>query len=514
MSTRIAYYTPTLSYYQTGYSGTLMAQTFTPTAGYDRIDYVRVPLRRLGTVSGNVTAYIYATSGGVPTGSALGSASITASSVSTSGSSYYTFDFGTDVTITSGAKYAIVISHGGTDSSNTIVWWRGTSADYTGGQGFYKYSGGSWTDWGVDLGFEVYGYLSATPPSVTTNDPTSVAETTVTLNGNLTSTGGASVTAKGFYLSDTDATPDNNDTIISVAGGTVGAYLANVTGLEAGTTYYYVAFATNSQGTTSGAVKSFTTTTDVPDVTTGSITEIGTETARAYGNVTSDHGATVTQRGFVIGSSASPEIGDPGTTTFYAPAGGTGEYNIQLTGLTPNTAYHIQAFAINSNGTSYGGDSNFTTADFYIEWSQKITAPFDGTLTKVSVPLKLIAGTSGNAILKLKQDNSGDPGTTLQSLVVKAIINSAYAYQDFTASLAVTSGLNVWLSLEYPYVNGSYHINWGADSGAGTNNLKYKKSADAGYTLKTGWSANYEIDFQPTMATEYAVKITNRNKYV
>ena len=71
MSTLLANYTDTSSY-SYGWSGTAIAQTFVLPGGYDRVDYVTVPLLRIGTVSGNVTVALYATSGGYPTGSSLG----------------------------------------------------------------------------------------------------------------------------------------------------------------------------------------------------------------------------------------------------------------------------------------------------------------------------------------------------------------------------------------------------------------------------------------------------------
>jgi len=105
------------------------------------------------------------------------------------------------------------------------------------------------------------GYFgaSATTPTVTTQAASSVAETTATLNGNVTDDGGATITERGFYYS-TSPTVTTGDTKVTTAG-TTGAYTNALTGLTAGTTYYYRAFATNSEGTTLGASDvSFTTT--------------------------------------------------------------------------------------------------------------------------------------------------------------------------------------------------------------------------------------------------------------
>jgi len=38
-----------------------------------------------------------------------------------------------------------------------------------------------------------------------------------------------------------------------------------------------------------------------------------------------------------------------------------GTYSCVMTGLTPNTTYYVRAKAVNSEGTSYGSETNFTT---------------------------------------------------------------------------------------------------------------------------------------------------------
>jgi hypothetical protein len=98
---------------------------------------------------------------------------------------------------------------------------------------------------------EFYGYTSAVAPSVTTNSLTSIGETSMTLNGNVTSDGGASITQRGFYFGTNSSSPTNNTKY--TVGGTTGSYILNRTGLSAGTTYYCWSFATNSSGTTYGS---------------------------------------------------------------------------------------------------------------------------------------------------------------------------------------------------------------------------------------------------------------------
>lgn len=98
---------------------------------------------------------------------------------------------------------------------------------------------------------EFYGYSSVSAPSVTTNSLTGAGESYMTLNGNVTSDGGGSITQRGFYFGTNSSSPTNNTKII--LSGTTGAFSTIRYGLSAGTTYYCWAYATNASGTTYGA---------------------------------------------------------------------------------------------------------------------------------------------------------------------------------------------------------------------------------------------------------------------
>ena len=98
---------------------------------------------------------------------------------------------------------------------------------------------------------EFYGYTSAVAPSVTTNNISNISTTSVTLNGNITSDGGANITERGFYFGTNSTSPTNNAKY--TVGGTTGYYSNNRSGLASNTTYYCWSFATNSKGTTYGA---------------------------------------------------------------------------------------------------------------------------------------------------------------------------------------------------------------------------------------------------------------------
>ena len=93
----------------------------------------------------------------------------------------------------------------------------------------------------------------------------------------------------------------------------------------------------------------------VPTVTTGLVTDVTARGATVAGNVTSDGGASVTERGVCFGTTAAP------TNCTAAGTSGTGLFSVDLDSLSPGTKYYVRAYATNSAGTSYGVDANFTT---------------------------------------------------------------------------------------------------------------------------------------------------------
>jgi hypothetical protein len=101
---------------------------------------------------------------------------------------------------------------------------------------------------------------SGVAPTVSTMEASLVTTTSGTIGGNVTADGGAT-TDRGFVYSSTDATPTIGESgVTQITKGTgTGTYTEVVSGLTAGTTYYYQAYGHNTYGTTYGTVKSFTT---------------------------------------------------------------------------------------------------------------------------------------------------------------------------------------------------------------------------------------------------------------
>jgi hypothetical protein len=133
-------------------------------------------------------------------------------------------------------------------------------------------TGPDWHWWWGDSGgnevtIVIENAVSGVAPSVTTLEASLVTTTSGTMGGNVTADGGAT-TDRGFVYSSTDNTPTIGEPgVTQITKGTgTGIYTEVVSGLTAGETYYYQAYAHNTYGTTYGTVKSFTTpTTSAPN---------------------------------------------------------------------------------------------------------------------------------------------------------------------------------------------------------------------------------------------------------
>lgn len=98
---------------------------------------------------------------------------------------------------------------------------------------------------------------SATLPTVTTTAISNIQRTTASGGGNVSSDGGATVTARGVCWS-TSSNPTTANSKTTDGSGT-GSFTSSITGLLPNTTYYVRAYATNSVGTAYGANETFKT---------------------------------------------------------------------------------------------------------------------------------------------------------------------------------------------------------------------------------------------------------------
>ena len=214
---------------------------------------------------------------------------------------------------------------------------------------------------------------SAVIPTITTSSATNISYTSATVGGNVTSDGGTTVTERGIVYSTTQNPTTSSSTKVTSGTGT-GSFACNMSNLQDGTTYYVRAYAINKKGTSYGEQKSFTTKAyGLPIVTTSSATNISYTSATVGGNVTSDGGTTVTERGIVYSTTQNPTTS---SSTKVTSGTGTGSFTCLLEHLQEGTTYYVRAYAINKKGTSYGEQKSFTTDKawkFSVSSTKKVT---------------------------------------------------------------------------------------------------------------------------------------------
>ena len=109
-----------------------------------------------------------------------------------------------------------------------------------------------------------------------------------------------------------------------------------------------------------------------PIVITPTSTSLTSTTATLGGNVTSDGGAIITERGMVysvMSINSSPSIGETGVTKVVG-GGSTGVFAVSISGLVSGTSYSFKVYATNSAGTAYSPVAPFTTLTLVENWRQ------------------------------------------------------------------------------------------------------------------------------------------------
>ena len=241
-----------------------------------------------------------------------------------------------------------------------------------------------------------------------------------------------------------DATidPGSSDTTVSVRYGTTTAYGAQVqesipansgptavtlpiSGLSPSTTYYAEIVATSAAGTSTISYQPFTTTSQPSGATAPAVSASMLD-------------ATPGERDATLGATIDTGGQNPtsyyvryGTTTAYGsttspqtlPAGTTGgqPVSVDITGLTPGTAYHAQLVATGPGGTTDGSDVAFTTG--------ALTPP-TGT-----APTFTNASTAGTAVTVATTVNPGEDDTQ-----VSVSYGPTTAYGTTTPTQTVTAG--------------------------------------------------------------------------
>jgi uncharacterized protein (TIGR02145 family) len=227
-----------------------------------------------------------------------------------------------------------------------------------------------------------------------------------------------------------------------------GGFTSQLTGLTAGTKYYVKAYISSASETVYGKEIPFTTSAaSLPVLTTAAITTVTFTTATSGGEVTSDGGAPVTERGVCWNTASGPSVTNSKTTD----ASGTGVFTSNLSGLTPGTTYYVRAYATSAAGTAYGNELIFTT-------------------TAVSLPVITTAAiteiTQTSALSGGEISSDGGSSVTSRGVCWSTSVNPAVALSTKTTDGTGTGSFAS--NITGLTANTTYHVRAYATNSAGT----------------------------------------------
>lgn len=230
---------------------------------------------------------------------------------------------------------------------------------------------------GPAYGTQISFTTTVVPPTLATVAAINITGASATTGGSMNWNGGgySNFQAYGVAYSTTPGSATPTKVATNTSNGAVNPavniapWVTNITGLVANTTYYirsYLDVYRSGWITIYGPETSFTTTAPTAPIlaSTTAITGLSANTAVSGGNITSNGGSALTERGVCWGTTTDPTLG---VNNFTTDGTNTGIFPSAISGLTASTIYHVRSYATNSAGTSFGPDVQFTT------WAQ---APF------------------------------------------------------------------------------------------------------------------------------------------
>lgn len=260
--------------------------------------------------------------------------------------------------------------YGGFETPGTAIWDNGIWYNGLWINGTWKsghFYGGMWLNGVYENGYlsndsseAIITQVSHLPielPSVKTVGYEKLKKDGFTGVGNVLSYGGSNaiLNERGIYYtttqnltSGTTSYPSELNFNRKATTNGIGSYNVDITGLANNTKYYYGAYAENDLGVIYGDEKSITTLTGTSMSVEISKINPNVTIADLYANAINFNG-TPDSMGTCFSNSTNNPLTGTSETWYYVPAG-VGNYNITITGLTPDTTYWFKAFIKNTDG--------------------------------------------------------------------------------------------------------------------------------------------------------------------
>lgn len=349
---------------------------------------------------------------------------------------------------------------------------------------------------------DIYGPL-VTLPDVTTGEATNVRPTSATLSGHVDPAGGGAVISCQFqYVDQADYQPSASDPYSSGQTATCSPatpyssatdVTADITGLQANTTYHFRLEATNSNGTTFGSDQTFGT---GASVDSESVSDVGVTDATLHALINPN--STPTSYHFEYGTSAGVY---PNSTPEASLGSGDSDVSALalLSGLQPGTTYHWRVVATNSVGTTDGADEAFTTYQ-----APPVFGPCPNDQLRYGHGAHLPdcrAYEQASPVDKGGSDVSGGP-----NLVQAAPGGSAITFFDYLGLPGVFGSTSLFPS----YVASRGAAGWSTQNVMPPASVSWEGTSPSGGAYYVGWSP----DLSMTLAFGSSVSASQQNAVV
>lgn len=281
--------------------------------------------------------------------------------------------------------------------------------------------------------------------SVNTLNVSNIANTTATLNGEITNPGKPAYTERGFVY-DTQSTPTVTSCIKKLSSPVTSDKLfsCDIDCISPVQTYYARAYIIQNGNTIYGNTVSFTTSQQSTRLSTSAVTQIGASTATFNASILEIGAPAYTERGFCYSRGETPTIADNRKPV---SGSGAGDYSLPVTNLDYPATYYVRAYAIQAGATVYGNTVSFTTSQHAtsittsaVTQISSTTATFNASISNEGLPAYTERGfcysTNGNPTISTNRKAVSGSGVGNYSLQVSGLeypvtyYVCAYAIQD------------------------------------------------------------------------------------
>ncbi|PXY42246.1 hypothetical protein DMB65_03180 [Flavobacterium cheongpyeongense] len=228
--------------------------------------------------------------------------------------------------------------------------------------------------------------------------------------------------------------------------------------IAAGSLYPFVVYTkTNSSSIVTPVVRNYIPAPPPAVLTTNAVTNLTSTSAESGGDITSDGGTTITERGIVYSRNSNPTVAN---TKIIAGTAGTGSFSVNISGLTPATLYYVRAYAVNGGGasTTYGENIRINTLALpdavvntpkQVEFLNRGVVALRKSANEVFISWRLLGNDPSDIAFNVYRDNvkiNATPVTTSTNYIDNISTNSTYSIKPIISGTeaAATTPVSVW----------------------------------------------------------------------